>query len=100
MLQLAGVAEQVSTLLMKRSPFTREEIAAIERWCTKSRLLVALAPERVSDTVVAGDRDGETREEGAWSGVDWSPASDSWRSQMASSRPRWAVVSSMASSAS
>jgi spermidine synthase len=74
--QRPGFAEQVSTLLMKRSPFTREEIAAIDRFCTKARLLLALAPDRVSDKVVAGYLDGAARADGAWSGVDWSPASD------------------------
>ncbi|MEN8161011.1 MAG: hypothetical protein ABFS41_13135, partial [Myxococcota bacterium] len=71
-----GVSEQVSTLLMKKSPFTAREVRAIERFCIEAQLLLALAPDRVSDTTVAGYLDGAARKDGAWAGVDWSPASD------------------------
>lgn len=74
--QRPGAPEQVSTLLMKRSPFTPDEIRVIDQFCAEARLLLALAPDRVSDTVVAGYLDGDARQNGAWSGVDWSPASD------------------------
>jgi len=74
--QRPGVAEQTSTLLMKKAPFTREEIRRLDEFCLESRLLLALAPDRVSDTIVAGYLDGAAREDRDWSGVDWSPATD------------------------
>ena len=73
--QLPGVKEQVSTLLMKKSPFTEEELRTIERFCSQVGLLIALAPDRVGDTVVNDYLEGRERE-GSWAGVDWSPASD------------------------
>ena len=73
--QLAGVKEQVSTLLMKKSPFTENELRTIERFCSQAGLLIALAPDRVSDTVVHDYLEGRERE-GSWSGVDFRPASD------------------------
>ena len=74
--QRAGLAEQASTLLMKKSPFTPEEIRTIERFCAEARLLLALAPDRIGDTVVSDWFQGVEHADGAWSGVDWSPASD------------------------
>jgi len=74
--QQAGQHEQASTLLMKKSPFTAEEVRAVERFSAEARLLVALAPDRISDTVVADWFEGVERGDGAWSGVDWSPATD------------------------
>jgi spermidine synthase len=71
-----GLKEQASTLLMKKSPFTPEEIRTIERFCSEARLLIALAPDRISDTVVSDFFQGAEHADGAWSGVDWSPASD------------------------
>jgi spermidine synthase len=73
--QRAGFKEQVSTLLMKKSPFTPLEIRAIERFCSEARLLLALAPDRISDSVVSDWFEG-AHANGSWSGVDWSPATD------------------------
>ena len=74
--QRTGVKEQVSTLLMKKSPFTEGELRTLERFCSQAGLLIALAPDRVSDAVVHDYFEGRTEREGSWSGVDWSPASD------------------------
>ena len=71
-----GLKEQVSTLLMKKSPFTPEEIRAVERFCGEARLLLALAPDRVGDTAVNDYFEGAESRDGSWSGVDWSPATD------------------------
>ena len=38
---------------MKKSPFTAEELRAIEEFCAEARLSVALAPDRIDDPVVA-----------------------------------------------
>jgi hypothetical protein len=73
--QQAGFKEQVSTLLMKKSPFTPEELRVIERFCSESRRVVALTPSYVSDTVVSDYLEG-SHANGSWSGVDWSPATD------------------------
>jgi SAM-dependent methyltransferase len=72
----SGFASAVSTLLMKKRPFTPEEIRAVEAFCAESGLFLALAPDRIADPVVqeffaAGDG-ARTR----WAGVDMSPASD------------------------
>ena len=74
--QRAGLKEQVSTLLMKKSPFTPAEIRAVERFCGEAQLLLALAPDRVSDKVVNDYFEGAEDLDGSWSGVDWSPATD------------------------
>lgn len=71
-----GFGSQISTLLMKKRPFTPEEIRAIEAFSAESGLVLALAPDRISDSVVheflvAGDAS-----RARWAGVDMSPASD------------------------
>jgi hypothetical protein len=71
-----GLNEQVSTLLMKKSPFTAAEVRAIEHFCIEARWLLALAPDRISDTVVSDYLEGGEGANGSWSGVDWSPATD------------------------
>ncbi len=74
--QRAGVKEQVSTLLMKKSPFTASELRTLESFCGQAGLLIALAPDRIADTVVRDYFDGTKEREASWSGVDWSPATD------------------------
>jgi hypothetical protein len=68
--------EQVSTLLMKRSPFTQDELRTLERFSMGSRRVLALTPDRVGDTVVDDYFEGANSPNGSWSGVDWSPATD------------------------
>jgi spermidine synthase len=64
-----------STLLMKKSPLTDQDVARIEAFGNNTRQVVALTPRYVGDPVVRDYLDDEARAE-TWAGVDLSPASD------------------------
>jgi spermidine synthase len=64
-----------SNLLMKKSPLTREEVAAIEVFSRHGGQVLALTPDYVVDPVVRDYLEGKAKPE-TWAGVDVSPASD------------------------
>jgi hypothetical protein len=71
-----GFGNAISTLLMKKSPFTAEELHTIELFSVETGLAVALSPDRVDDPVVAEFVAAKGAANGAASGIDMSPATD------------------------
>lgn len=67
---------KISTLLMKKSPFTADERRTLELFLPRAGLVVALAPDRVDDPVVAEYVASLDDANGAWAGIDLSPATD------------------------
>ncbi|MEN8182557.1 MAG: hypothetical protein ABFS46_08490 [Myxococcota bacterium] len=69
---------RVVVLLMKKSPFTPEDIETLDAFCDETRALCALTPDTVRDPLVgqglaAWQGDGRP---GGWSGLDLAPVSD------------------------
>src|SRR5215510_4652379 len=72
----SGFGNPIVTLLMKKRPFTPDEIRSIEAFCAESGLFLALAPDRVADPVVEEYFAADGAATGRWAGVDLRPASD------------------------
>jgi predicted membrane-bound spermidine synthase len=69
----AGRILPIVTLLMKRSPFTSEEIRVLEEFAAETGVRMALSPSRVDDPVVAKYL---AEGVGPWEGVDVDPVPD------------------------
>jgi spermidine synthase len=67
---------EIVTLLVKKSPFTTEELRALELFSVETRLALALSPDRVDDPVVRDFLSAQGTPGEAWAGLDLSPASD------------------------
>jgi spermidine synthase len=66
---------QIVTLLMKKSPFTPNELRELRRFAAEARLSVALAPDYAEDPVVIeylAKKDGSAE----WKDLDFTAASD------------------------
>jgi SAM-dependent methyltransferase len=63
----------IVTLMMKRSPFTSEELQALEDFAAETSTKMALSPQRVDDPVIANYL---AEGVGPWAGVDVEPVPD------------------------
>jgi len=74
----AGMGNQIVVLLMKKSPFTAQDIRSVEAFCAETVMVCALTPWTVRDPLVAQSLrawEGSGAPEG-WSGLDIAPVSD------------------------
>jgi spermidine synthase len=70
-----GLGSPIATLLMKRSPFTADEVRTLQRFAAEARLSVALTPDAATDPIAieylaSGGRSAQ------WEGLDLSAATD------------------------
>ncbi|MEE9608838.1 MAG: hypothetical protein V3U03_13945, partial [Myxococcota bacterium] len=75
---VAGFDSRIVILLMKKQPFTSEEIRTVEAFAAETGRIAALTPERVRDPVVAQylAAAGNGGRAFPWPGIDIEPATD------------------------